>query len=1432
MDCLGIDIGLITVKASLVSDGQEAWTETVDHEGNIAESLLDLLRRRQVPAGTRTLCTGNAGRNQLNLAKAIPPQAIEAGLAAVGEHPDAVVSLGGESIVVFTMADGGLTRGAITGDKCAAGTGEFFRQQLGRMDLGLDVLDRIPDDTRPHALSSRCSVFMKSDCTHKLNKREATKDEIVVSLADVMAGKVMEFLVRARVESGRVLLIGGVTQNRFLRRFLRRRMPDVTFFTPPQAAHFEAFGAAQLAAENGTPLPEPDALFDESKVTFERYGSLEDHAHLVTSVQPERDTARPGGEYVLGIDGGSTTTKAVLVDVETRRIVASHYGRTHGDPVDALRTVLAEIRDQVREAVGEAPIRINLAATTGSSREVLGVFCETAGIYNEIIAHTAGTTHFRPEIDTIFEIGGQDAKYVLIKNRVPIDYAMNEACSAGTGSFLEETAQGDLNIRTAPEIGPIAMQSEAPLRFGEHCSAFINSDIRKAIQEGATKPDIMAGIVFSIVSNYLNRVVGNRAIGNNVVIQGGVAKNPAVPAAFAAVLKKPILVPPDPELLGAFGVALLALEKEAEDGLEKGDFGLDDLIARPIEHGRVFTCKSCDNRCPVQTLLVGEARTRYFFGGRCDQWALSRRKKKVDIDKVDNFVDLRQKLLFEEYAPDPETFRARSPARVGIPRAFSVHNLWPLYSWFFHTLGVELVLSEENVRRGVQKAEAAYCLPGEIAHGMTQDLLDKAVDYFFLPHFQNMESMDESVPATLCPITQGLPYYLRPAFDLPETKLLRPVLDFAAGLSSGSGAFIDIAKRLGFTAQQGLDAFRAGLSHQVAFVEAMREVGNDILKKADEEDEIVIALFGRPYNAFAKEANMGIPRKFVTRGYKVVPFDFFPISDEEMSSNMYWYYGQQNLKGARMVKQHDKLYLCYISNFGCAPDSFLLHLVRWIMGTKPYLVLELDSHTADAGVDTRIEAFLDIITGYRQKAAGMTDRPYRQRYTIDLAGENTKVIDHDTGEELSLFHPRVRLVWPSMGTMSAQVMAAICKDIGFRAEYLPTADQRTIHLARSVASGKECIPTLMVLGQILRLVKDSPPAPDEVLAVMVPRTTGPCRTGQYGPFYEHTFSDLGIENVAILNLSSDNGYQELGPAFNKLAWYAIVLGDVFRDMEIALRLTAKHPTEAMETFWEVWHRVVEVCERDITQIYPHLEQEAVPRIAAIPRKMSLDDVKKIIVVGEIFVRRDDYSTEELVEHLIQNGIYPKITGVGEWIFYCDYSLQWQAEQKLKDMPWYKKPFSDQMATLAGIHAEQFVMRAVEERVKEILEPTKLLVEYPHDMREILSKVDQFTSMDLETEATVSSLTGTLATEQGYDGIVAIAPFACLPGRLIKAMLEPYCRKNAIPLLTVEADGLKLPPSLVSRMEIFMLNVLRRNVEEEGKLVFHEVVAGDGESLPG
>ncbi|MCL2026070.1 MAG: acyl-CoA dehydratase activase, partial [Leptospirales bacterium] len=1002
MYSLGINVGSSSVKAVLLDEKTIIWERVIDHEGDFINALDQTFSERTFPDGTLCLATGTEGRYLLSANNVLESLCIEQALLALGINVDAVVSLGGENFVVYTIDSSGKIITNFSGNKCASGTGEFFKQQLGRMDMKLTDIDSISPDFKIHSLSSRCSVFMKSDCTHKLNKGEATKSDIVLSLSNVMASKVVDFLKRAHITKGSVLLAGGVTKNKHIVAFLRENLPDINFIVPKEAPYFEAYGAALLASSAGTPIPPMDKLYRQTDVGFSTLPELKSAEERVFYLPPRRGKLKAGGEYILGVDGGSTTTKVALIDIETDEIVASHYGRTHGDPIRALKNCLASIKEQINEQIGDAEINISIASTTGSSREILGVFLETPAVYNEIIAHAIGATYFKEDIDTIFEIGGQDAKYVYLKNKVPIDYAMNEACSAGTGSFLEESASGDLNITNVEEIGDIALRAKAPLKFGETCSAFINSDIRKAIQYGASREDITAGLIASIVSNYLNRVVGNRSIGQNIVLQGGVAKNKAVSAAFAMLLDKNIIIPPEPELLGCFGVGILAKNKFNSGLISKSSFNIDAIMNSEIIYEREFACKTCDNLCPIKVLNVNG--NKYMFGGRCNKYTNIRKKNSFDESQVFNYIEQRNQLMFTECAPDPDTFIKKKDYKVGIPMAFSVYTLWPLYSWFFHELGIEARQSQTIERDGIARTEGSYCFPAEIAHGAVQSNLNEGMDFIFVPHFRDMPSYEEDIHANFCPITQSLPYCIEKAFlDIKSDIFLTPVVSFKYGFEKALEGFLTMGRQLDVSEAEIRRAFTVANEKQLLFEDKCKEMGRRALDEARAAQRPVMAILGRPYNAFTKDANMGIPLKFTSRGYSVIPFDILPFHDSEIFSNMYWYYGQQDMKATSLLAKEDNIFITFITNFSCAPDSFILHYIKWFMGTKPFLILELDSHSADAGVDTRVEAFLDIIEGYRNLKASAEERYDNGLRFINNGKDPLHIMDINENRRIEIF---------------------------------------------------------------------------------------------------------------------------------------------------------------------------------------------------------------------------------------------------------------------------------------------------------------------------------------------------------------------------------------------------------------------------------------------
>ncbi len=1409
---LGINIGSSSIKAVLMDGESLLLQNVIEHEGDFLTSLKKLIYNDEIPSDCRILVTGTEGRYMVNSNNVIESLCVERAINHLNIKADAVVSLGGENFVVYTLDENGKIITNFSGNKCASGTGEFFKQQLGRMDLSLADILAIPESAKPHPLSSRCSVFMKSDCTHKLNKGEATKHDIVLSLSDVMATKVADFLKRAKIKEGKVVLTGGVTENRHIIEYIKDKLPGLEIIVPEQARYFEAFGAALLADKSGSSLPAPDMLFKDINNAFGRYPSLKNSLGKVRYIEPLRGRIKAGREYILGIDGGSTTTKVALIDFETDEIVAEYYGRTHGDPVKALKKCLSEVQSQIREQIGDSKILISLAATTGSSREILGVFVETAGVYNEIIAHATGTTYFKKDIDTIFEIGGQDAKYVYLKNGVPIDYAMNEACSAGTGSFLEESASGDLNITDVKQIGDIALKASSPLKFGEHCSAFINSDIRKAIQYGASKEDITAGIITSIVSNYLNRVVGNRAIGQNIVLQGGVAKNKSVPLAFAMLLDKDITVPPSPELLGAFGVGILAKQKFADGLLEKSSFDLKQLLDTEIISDKEFICRACENFCPIKVLKVNGH--TYMFGGRCNKYANSRKKKVIDENSVFNYIDAREELMFGECSPNPAALEKKKDYVVGIPRAFSVYTLWPFYSWFFHSLGIEVRLSDEILQEGVAKVESAYCFPAEIAHGAVQSIIKSGADFIFVPHFRDMPSYEDEVHANFCPITQSLPYYIKQAFtEIKDSAILSPIISFKYGKEKALEGMLELSGQLNVSKSEIERAFKIAHRKQEEFFTKYKALGNEALEKARKADRPVIALLGRPYNAFTKDANMGIPKKFTSRGYSIIPYDMLPFEETKIFNNMYWYYGQQDMKAASLLKDEDNIFITYITNFSCAPDSFMLHYMKWMMGTKPFLILELDSHSADAGIDTRVEAFLDIIDGYRLRFTGDDTNRYDNGLRfINNGKDRLHIYDELNDRRIEIFgNKKVKMLLSSMGRLSSELMAASLRGLGenaVNAEALPLPDVYTLQVARSYMSGKECLPSQLVLGAALKYFQSDKYRKDEIYLLFVPSTTGPCRTGQYFVFYENLFRDLRMENVIVVTLDSDNSYLEMGPEFSKNAWWGLTVADYMKDVETSLRTCAEDPATAIAKYDELWQGLIDIAEKDIKQIVPAL-RKITSEIKKIPLKQKVEDTAKVLIVGEIYVRRDDFTVDELVRTMSRKGIIAKVSGITEWLYYTDFTRRYEIMKRYNLIPWYKKPFSKELRDLIMWRIEAIWKHSVERKIKDALADTGLIPTTPHNMKEIMGNANEhFVSSELDSEISISSGIASTAMMYDYSGVINISPFACLIGRVIEGLITPWSRDRNYPVLSVEIDGSLLPPNIVSKLEIFMLNVLR------------------------
>lgn len=1008
---LGIDIGAVSVKAALLGEesdrptleraclGQDSFrmleaadctrstppppillSSYIRTKGQPLPTALDVLRTLSsvIPlesiAGIRV--TGSGGRllgqvmgwNAENEFKAIAH-------AVQVLYPDVrtILEMGGEKSKYLHLekdevsGDLGIADYEASGD-CAAGTGSFLDQQAGRLQFSIEDVGTIVNSAEKAAkVAGRCSVFAKSDMIHAQQKGY-TPAEILRGLCDAVARNFKSAIVRGKALENRVAFIGGVAFNSGVVRAMEEafELRRDSLFLPAYGCWLGAVGAAVL---------ESDA---PQKTTARDLSRLEDHlGHLsqdfpvsapldMEKVVLLRDRippysfegkTQPVGCY-LGIDIGSVSTNLVLLD-EAGDVIKEVYLRTRSRPIEVVNEGLKGLREEFGDR-----IRILGVGTTGSGRELIGMLVGADMVVDEITAHKTGASYIGERllglrVDTIFEIGGQDSKYIRLQDGVVVDFAMNEACAAGTGSFLEERAE-ELGISIKGEFSQMALSSQTPIKLGERCTVFMEQDVNSYLQRGARKEDVVAGLAYSIGYNYINRVVLGRPVGDVVFFQGGTAYNDSVAAAFSRILDKRVIVPPFNGVMGAVGTALLVREKMECTGENTGFRGWSlDAVDYTL---REFTCKGCTNFCNIQEFRVEEERV--YWGDKCsDRYRKRARSQRQPV--IEDLVTLRQQWQFEGYQEPTGTRKV-----VGLPRTMYFFDRFPTWNTFFRELGYDVLLSpltnRQIVTDGYDATVSEPCFPIKVAHGHVKHLLDENVDFVFLPNVINAET---PFPGSnfMCPWGQTLPYVVKssPLFRHQEKKLLFPTLHLKDGFESVRDELVDYFKEtpLRIHSRKEVErALRAGYEAQSAFQKRLLEAGQKALARLDETGEIGIVLLGRPYNINDPGVNLDVPKKLRDYyGVNVIPIDFLPVDDidvRDINDNMFWNYGRKIIAAGKIARERANLHLIYITNFKCGPDSYVKHFIGMASG-KPFLVLQFDAHSNDAGVMTRCEAYLD-----------------------------------------------------------------------------------------------------------------------------------------------------------------------------------------------------------------------------------------------------------------------------------------------------------------------------------------------------------------------------------------------------------------------------------------------------------------------------------------
>ncbi|MBN1543766.1 hypothetical protein JW992_16605 [candidate division KSB1 bacterium] len=840
--------------------------------------------------------------------------------------------------------------------ECAAGTGSFLDQQAARLKLRVEEVGELVLQTDQSAnIAGRCSVFAKSDMIHA-QQRGYSPGAILKGLCNAVAGNFKGTVLRGKKIETPAVFIGGVAANKGLVDAFRTitGLSAEELRVPPFYHHCGAIGAAFFAS---TPLNRVKTLRSRlaanSKAEQPRLDDSQiyyiDQVQLLSHLSASLDKI----DVYLGLDVGSVSTNLVLLDRDGR-VIDSVYTRTEGRPVQVVQREFLKWHSSWGNRLTVLGV-----GSTGSGRDLIGELVGADVVYDEITAHKTGADFIAhqlglPEVDTIFEIGGQDSKFISIDNGVVVDFAMNEACAAGTGSFLEEQAQ-KLAISIQNDFAALALTSHQPVSMGERCTVFMEKDVAAYLQQGCSKSDICAGLAFAVVQNYLNRVVRGRRIGQHIFFQGGTAYNRAVAAAFAVSLKKKIVIPPFNGVIGAVGVALLAREHHQRPHQGSRFRGFDMSTVKYTV--RQIRCNGCSNQCDVQEIDVQGERTHW--GDKCGtRFQRTRRRNRSNALLPDLVAFYKERL--QSTAP------CHSSRRIGFPRSIPYYDRYPFWQAYFAGLGFQLTPTEETNRRiislGRDFAVAEPCFPVIAAHGHVAQLLSNDFEAVLLPNIINAETRFPEFSSWVCPWGQTLPLVIRN--ELPESqqnRLLTPVIRFRDGKEAIRRSLWPMARGLGVdkkTHDRALDSAYEAMKH---FYREIKQTGQAALSELKRRGGQAVVLVGRPYNLYDNGMNLGLAQKLRNDyGIDVIPMDFLPtesIDIRDIHENMFWNYGRRILQVGKYIARHPFLHAIYFTNFKCGPDSYIKHFFR-DAAESPYLTLQFDEHSNDAGMLTRCEAFL------------------------------------------------------------------------------------------------------------------------------------------------------------------------------------------------------------------------------------------------------------------------------------------------------------------------------------------------------------------------------------------------------------------------------------------------------------------------------------------
>lgn len=1400
---LGIDVGSTTIKVvALDSYNKVIYNDYRRHFSDIKNTLIGSLEECFKKIGNFDLkitVTGSGGIGVAQWLQCDFQQEVIACTRAVEEFinkTDVVIELGGEDAKI-TYLKGGIDQ-RMNGT-CAGGTGAFIDQMailLNTDAQGLNILARDAENIYP--IASRCGVFAKTDIQPLINEG-AKKSDIAVSIFQAVVDQTISGLACGKPIRGKVTFLGGPLHflDSLRERFIKTlNLKEGEYFAPENSEIYVALGAAILSENNEiisskelikklNSISEKEIednflepLFKNDKEYFD-FKKRHD-----SSVVPKSDLKTYKGNIFLGIDVGSTTTKAVVLG-QNGELLYSSYNNNEGSPLNKTLEILKELYILINKDT-----RIAKATVTGYGE---GLIKAALGIdigEIETICHFRGAKEFMPNVEFILDIGGQDMKALMIKDGVINNILLNEACSSGCGSFIEGFSKS-LGI-SIDEFAKLAISSKRPVDLGSRCTVFMNSKVKQVQKEGVSVSDISAGLSYSVIKNALYKVIKIRnfdELGKNIIVQGGTFYNDGILRSFEKITGINVVRPEIAGLMGAYGAALISKENHKENEISTiitrdkiNDFTIETSCER---------CGICGNNCLLTINKFSETE-KYITGNRCERPLGEIAKKK----NVPNLYKYKLKRIFS-YKPLSKEEAIRG--EIGIPRVLNMYENYPFWFTFLTKLKFKVVLSsisnKEIFKLGIETIPSeSACYPAKISHGHIMYLINKGLKIIFYPCVPYEYKEDSGANNHYnCPMVTSYPDVIKNNIDDLKEKNIKYLSPFLS-LHNKEKLYkrlYEIFEEFNVTKKEIIEAVDAAFNERENVVSDIRKKGEETLKYIEEHKMKGIVLSGRPYH-IDPEINHGLTDIITSFNMAVLTEDSVAhLGNLERPIRVVdqWMYHTRLYRAAAFVKERTDLELIQLTSFGCGLDAVTSDQVAEILASrgKMYTLIKIDEGSNLGAVKIRI----------RSLKAAMEEREKN----------NVKLKNIDNSYKKNLFTKEMKKDWtilaPQMSPIHFQFIEKAVRASGYNIDVLPANDKEAIEEGIKYVNNDACYPSILVIGQMINALKSGKYDPNKT-ALIISQTGGGCRATNYVGFLKKGLREAGFPNVPIISLNVLGMERQSGFKISYRLIKKLMMGVIYGDLFIRVLYRVRPYETVKGSANKLYEYYREKAFKNVENGNKNEMNKLVKEIVKAFDTLEInDEVKpKVGIVGEILVKYHPTANNNIVDVLEKEGAEVVVPELLDFFLYCCYN------SKFKNRYLSGSSIVKTGCDIAISYIESY--RKVV--IKELQNSERF--GYPSSINNLAKKAANVVSLGNQTgEGWL--LTGEMVEliESDVNNIVCIQPFACLPNHItgkgmIKALKYKYPLAN---IVAVDYDPGASEVNQLNRIKL-MMSVAFKNLK--------------------